>query len=376
MGIAPALARNSGSGSRSPAAASASPSSTDTPDQPRSAPSAQTDEAARRNKNYKSEPLNLHRGTGGAAAAAELARSRMKRGEYASALDAFDEAILASPDPTLYRDRGMCHDELQQPYPAIDDFRVYLTAQPDAPDAESVGDRLASLEREVRESTAKTDSDAGAQEHVAVRAMGGEASPSAWSTVTSDSASAAADADSDAPGGSLRRGSGFSLGPVLSLHKWQSTDLSFDDAQTWAESVGLLFRYSFGGKTALLVELGYEHFNTTGSGPTEGLTSQVALEFRFPLDPSYDNQLTLAPGIGFEYVVLESDVASVSSTSEGAIVPRLRFGWRHLIGPSTAFDVALDAGYTRFSSYDSFPYDSNAPDTIFLGLDVAAHWAL
>lgn len=332
---------------------------------------------ARPAQGYKSEPLNLHRGTGGVAATAELARARMKRGEYASALDAFDEAIRAAPDPTLYRDRGLCHDKLQQPYPAIEDLRAYLTAQPDAPDAESVGERLASLERQVRESGAKADSkstDAGVGLHVSARAMGGEASPSAWSTVTDDSATG--DTGSDTTGGSLRRGRGMSLGPILSFHLWQSTQLSFGDDQTQAESVGLVFRYSFGEKTAMLVETGYEHFNTTGSGAAEGFSSQVALEFRFPLEPSYNNQLTLAPGLGFEYVVLQSDIASVSSSEAGAIVPRLRFGWRHMVGPSTAVDVALDAGYTRFSSFDSFPYDSNASDMMFVELDVAAHWAL
>jgi hypothetical protein len=301
----------------------------------------------------------------------------MKRGEYASALDAFDEAIGASPDPTLYRDRGLCHDKLQQIYPAIEDLRVYLTEQPDAPDADAVGDRLASLEREVHESSGKADSqgtDVGVGLHASARAMGGEASPSAWSTVTDEGA--AGDTVSDTTGGSLRRGRGMSLGPILSFHLWQSTQLSFGDDQTQAESVGLVFRYSFGDKTALLVETGYEHFNTSGSGAAEGFSSQVALEFRFPLEPSYNNQLTLAPGLGFEYVVLQSDIASVSSSSAGALVPRLRFGWRHMVGPSTAVDVALDAGYTRFSSFDSFPYDSNASDVIFLGLDVAAHWAL
>ena len=226
----------------------------------------------------------------------------MKRGEYASALDAFDEAVAASPDASLLRNRGICHAELHQPYPAMDDLRAYLAAQPDAPDVDAVTDRLAALEKEVRESSGKGDAhaaDADSGGHVAARAMGGAPSASAWATVTEDSATGGGNADADTAGGSLRRAKGFSLGPVLSLHKWQISGLSFDDAQTWALSVGLLGRYSFGDKTALLVEAGYEHFNTSGSGPTEGFTSQVALEFRFPLNPSFDNQLTLAPGIGF-----------------------------------------------------------------------------
>ena len=373
------MARNHGGGAQSPASTAGSSTSgtSDTSGPSNSSAPAQTNDAARRSKNYKSEPLNLHRGTQGQSDVADLARARMRRGEFESALDAFDEAVAASPDPTLRRDRGTCHDKLNQPYPAIEDYRAYLTAQPDAPDADSVNARLEALERELRESAGvDAGADSGVEYHSSFRAMGGGPSKSAWLTVDEEDDTADAGTAPDVPQGPLRRGSGFSLGPILSLHKWQTSGLSFDDAQTWAESVGLVFRYSFGERTALLVEAGYEHFNTTASGPAEGFTTQVALEFRFPLDPGYGDQLTLAPGLGFEHIELQSDVASVSTTSAGAIVPRVRFGWRHMLGPSVAFDVALDLGYTRFSSYDSFPFDTNAPDTVFLGLDVAAHWGL
>src|ERR1700678_1339679 len=96
---------------------------------------------------YKSQPLNLHRG-GSGPQAGELARARMKSGDCAGALDAFDAALAQSHEATLYRDRGLCHDKLAQPCPAIDDYRAYLTSAPDATDADDVRDRLAKLEDE------------------------------------------------------------------------------------------------------------------------------------------------------------------------------------------------------------------------------------
>jgi hypothetical protein len=300
----------------------------------------------------------------------------MKRGEYAGALDAFDEAMRSpSPEPSLLRDRGKCHDALHQPYPAIDDFRAYLTALPDAPDADAISERLEALEKHLRESEKPVQaSDAGAPDHAKVRAMGGEASGSAWSSVSDDSATV--EKKTDPPSGSLRRGTGMSFGPFLSIHKWQTSGLSFDDAQTWAESIGGVFRYSFGDTTALLIEAGYEHFNSTTVVTIQGLTTQVAIEFRFPLDPAWSDELTLAPGLGFDHLSIQPDIPGSSSTSEGALIPRLRFGWRHLLGPQVAIDFALDAGYTKLSTYDSFPFDTSAPDTVFLGLDVAMHWGL
>jgi hypothetical protein len=37
-------------------------------------------------------------------------------------------------NPTLRRDRGPRHERLGHPYPARDDYRAYLTAEPNAPE--------------------------------------------------------------------------------------------------------------------------------------------------------------------------------------------------------------------------------------------------
>src|SRR5579859_4924208 len=111
---------------------------------------AQSDAQHEANRRYKPQPLNLHREQLGATAFASDARKRMAAGDCEGALASFDAALRTSSttDPTLYRDRGQCHEKLEHPYPAMDDYREYLTDAPDAPDAESFRTRLAQLEDE------------------------------------------------------------------------------------------------------------------------------------------------------------------------------------------------------------------------------------
>jgi hypothetical protein len=62
----------------------------------------------------------------------DTARERARQGDCAGALKLFDQALQSSTDLTLdrrivvrlYRDRGMCHEKLAQPYPAIEDYRL------------------------------------------------------------------------------------------------------------------------------------------------------------------------------------------------------------------------------------------------------------
>ena len=102
----------------------------------------------------------------------------------------------------------------------------------------------------------------------------------------------------------MRRGKGFALAPFFSLHKWFFDGTSFGSSETWSESVGAQLRYQVGPVGGFLLEAGYEHFNATSLDPFTigGLTSQLAFEARFPLDPEYDNQLFLAPGLGYEHI--------------------------------------------------------------------------
>src|SRR5262245_426538 len=79
----------------------------------------------------------------------QAARARAKAGDCAGALDGFDQAVSQTIEPTLRRDRGLCHEQLGHPYPAIDDYRYYLTERPNAPDADAIRGRLQRLEQQV-----------------------------------------------------------------------------------------------------------------------------------------------------------------------------------------------------------------------------------
>jgi hypothetical protein len=147
--------------------------------------------------------------------------------------------------------------------------------------------------------------------------------------------------------------------------------------------VGLQLRYSFGRVATLFLEGAYQHFNSTSGstnsvvGSIDGLTSQIGLELRFPLDPGYDNQLFVAPGIGFDHIVVSSTLADSSSNSEGAIVPRARLGWRHMVDASASIDLSLDAGVGKFALYDGdFPFGGSGQEVAMLGLNLALVWGL
>ena len=96
------------------------------PDQPRPGPA------------YKAQPLNLQKEKLGSAGLSDVALSRMRSGDCAGALEAFDAALRTLTDPALHRDRGLCHEQLGHVYPAIDDYRAYLTEMPEAPDADGI----------------------------------------------------------------------------------------------------------------------------------------------------------------------------------------------------------------------------------------------
>ncbi len=199
---------------------------------------------------YRLQPLNLHRDALGAEAFASAARARMRNGDCAGALDDFDLALQSATDPTLNRDRGLCHERLGDPYPAIDDYRVYVTAAPDAADAEGIRQRLQRLEMDVyKHSSESTDApDQGGASGASSGSSGGaKASVSASVTVGDEpkrDAMEEVEHDHDELQSSVRAGTGFGLAPFFSEQKWFTPNSNFGDSTTWSESVGLQVRYS------------------------------------------------------------------------------------------------------------------------------------
>ncbi|HTQ45388.1 MAG TPA: tetratricopeptide repeat protein [Polyangiaceae bacterium] len=332
------------------------------------------------------QPLILQKVQLGSAGYTTVARARMRNGDCAGAVDAFDEAVKHSIDPTLRRDRGLCHEQLGHPYPAIDDYRVYLAAEPDAPDAQSIQARLDRLEQQTTgrsESSEANDDTSVLQGSVSVNGSTATASESATTTPVTRDTMDYVEHDNEQLRSPLRRGKGWSFAPFFAERKWFITGTNFGDAQTWAEAVGLQFRYSFGHVSTLFLEGGYTRFNSTaataGLYTLQGMTSQLGLEFRFPFDPEYDNQLIVAPGLGFEYWVETANVAGASSVDIGMIMPRVRVGWRHMLAVSAALDLSLDAGFgkpAQFSNPSNFPFGGNADMDELVALNVGLVWGL
>jgi hypothetical protein len=108
-----------------------------------------------------------------------------------------------------------------------------------------------------------------------------------------------------------------------------------------------------------------------------GLSTLVAYEFRFPQSPTDDNQWFLAPGVGYEHLTSQSTDPTVPSQTSGAIVPRVRFGYRHMLGHSMALDVSADVGVTEFLYYSRSSL--TLPDetlSVLLAANIAVVWGL
>jgi hypothetical protein len=311
----------------------------------------------------------------------------MRNGDYDGALQAFDEALRTLTDPTVFRDRGLCHEQLGHVYPAIDDYRVYLTAQPEAPDSEGIAHRLRALEDQAagRTATASTNDDdtppdLKATGNMRVGAANGTGSTGEGQGATASDKLEYVEPDEDALTTPLRGGKGVSLAPFFSEHKWLggSAFSAASDGQTWSEAVGIQVRYALSPKGALVGEIGYEYFNATSIDALQisGLTSLIGYEFRFPLDPGYANQILVVPELGYEHLSVTVTEAGGAAESIGAFVPRLKVGWRHMLAAATALDLSLDGGAGSFFTYDKFPLDSSQTASGIVTGNVSVAWGL
>jgi hypothetical protein len=336
---------------------------------------------------YKPQPLILQRRSTGMESVVEAGRARMKKGDCQGALEAFDAALRKLADPTIVRDRGICNEKLGFPFPAMDDYRAYLTSRPDAPDADAIRARLVRLEGNGAEHDTPAEADdvppASAPFSSASKKKDSDASAAEPEVVEAEKRDKLdfSSRDENVNNSPLRAGKGAMLYPFFAERKWliSWTPFPFQDTggSTWSECVGVGFRYSLSAGGALVVEGGYELTN----GPDglqltrSGLMLLVAYELRFPLDPSYNSQFFLAPGLGYEHIMAQSGDPTQSSLTEGALVPRARFGYRRMLGHSMALDVSADAGFVKVFQY-SGPTPANEPTGGLLGANVAVVWGL
>lgn len=317
---------------------------------------------------YKTQREILHKDAPGSVVFGETARARMRNGDCAGALEAFDAAINVSIEPSLRRDRGLCHERLGDPYPAIDDYRFYLTMEPDAADADNIRGRLARLEQDTLGYASPDAPEPAAEKPAPPSEASSEERPKR-------DAMEQAEHDNDDLSSPLRHGTGWSLAPFYAQHKWGYSGTSFGDGDTWSECLGLQLRWSVSGGDAFVLEAGFEQFNS-GAANISGLTSLLAYEARFRLDPRYDNQLLLAAGVGYQYLTYAPRLEG-SSVSGGAVVPRVRFGYRHMLAASTALDLSLDGGLAlKALAQGSFLTDTASPTAVLVAFNLAVAWGL
>jgi Tetratricopeptide repeat len=288
-------------------------------------------------KAEKAEPLPAPPTTAQLSTAGDLAEQRMHAGDCAGALDAFDAALQNSVDPQLHRDRGMCHEKLGQPFPAIDDYRLYLTQRPNAPDADAIRARVTALETQVgivKPGEAGVSDQTGA---AVTTSIGGETDlgepTSGGTTAGQESIEKNEQLESQADASSLRRGHGLILGLVVGGRYFTSSSLG------GAELGGVDLRYSFSRVSTVLVELSIGHVN--GGGTVNALSGPGIMggyEARIALNSRVSDALLL--GATFRYESLSESNGYVYALLE----PEGRFGYRHVFGPALGVEAVVDGG--------------------------------
>lgn len=317
-------------------------------------------------------PSSVEREQIGTASLANDARARARRGDCAGALAAFDEAIKTTTDPTLRRDRGLCHEKLDDPYPAVDDFRAYLSAMPDAPDSDDIRDRLGRLEARL--------------------GLGGPASGAKHASTSDDdpfhgqkrSTSTAAHYDSTVleesdDSSPLRRGAGAVLAPYVGVRRWFAPTGGGSSAGLWAETLGARLGYAWSDTSSVVFEIGYERFNQPATSPitTNGLSLQLGYEARAPVS-GIDNNFIFGVGVGFDQLFNSTNAVAIESVPNfGALYGRLRLGYRHNFGPGAALEFDLDGGIGDELIESSVAAGTSTSQTFGLaGLDIALAFGL
>ncbi len=292
-----------------------------------------------------------------ATAFAELARARAHAGDCKGALDAFDQALRSSIDPTLRRDRGLCHEQLDDPFPAIDDYRAYLLANPEGPESDEVRERLGRLEAQVASSdklAPPTPAGAGLDTTPSVSV---EVSAKVKSLRNNTKVE---DAETDdllgrqALASPVREGSGLVIGPYFGIRRFARAELGT------SEAVGAAFRYSLGKTSTVLAEVGYVVVNSGDPTSSAGGPGVFAgYEARIPLTKYTTDAFLLGGGLGFERYSKSSAGVVVNS-----LIPRGRLGYRHVFGSSIGVEVTGDLGMAYLFASEG-PIDS--PVTVVFG---------
>lgn len=307
----------------------------------------------------------LHREEAGGADG-QQARARARAGDCAGALGSFDAAIRHAIDPSLRRDRGLCHEKLQHPYPAIEDYRAYLAERPDAPDAEGIRQRLAALEGTAASANVETAENPELASGEAELAIGGTSTaagnkeksskkretllgPKEGDKVHSYDYYAEQEKKADAAANSpLRSGQGIIVGAFGNMPR------VFFGGDTLDSEIGYAFggtlRYSANAMVTVLGEFAYAGLGTSGAvSSLNGPLLAGGVELRFPVSRWADNHILLRALAGYERLTTEGSRLGID-----VFAPRVAAGFRHVFGTSLGLEVLADGGPSFwFASGDS-----------------------
>lgn len=296
-----------------------------------------------------------------AGGSAEMGRTKAREGDCVAALDHFDRAISVHPDPALRRDRGICHDKLNHPYPAIKDYRAYLSERPDAPDADQIRTRLGALEGSVGISKEDNKGDPA-----------NVADTPAQRTALENLIDEERLSD-DAATSPLRRAPGFSLGVYGGIRSYFGSGKSsvkadgtivpqvngfFDTGHSddLNYEVGITGRYSLGAYFDILAQGGLVSTGKVGStSASSGPGFLLAGQLRIPFGKYSSDQLLVAFGPGYERY-------SNKITATASVINVLgRVGYRHVFGHNLGLELAGYGGLAHFTFVDA-PVPANIDD--------------
>lgn len=257
--------------------------------------------------------------------AEDAARAKFAAGDCTAALDLFDQAIAHAADPALRRDRGICHERLGHTYPAIDDFRAYLSAVPHARDEGDIQARLAKLEG--REAPAP---------YVAPEDQPPEAPKAKLSGKTMYQIEDDERRLGDAEASPLRRGTGFLLGAYFGVRT-----VADPGANYWGlgQRVGLRLGWSPVRLNTFYIEGGFHWVDADRPSGMTGPEALIGWELRLPLDRYASHHILLGAGMGYERFVVGGTNAALSALSW-----RGKLGYRFVIGSGFGLSATLDAG--------------------------------
>jgi tetratricopeptide (TPR) repeat protein len=293
-------------------------------------------------------PLFTQVDTGQRAAAD--ARALAAKGQCDKALEAFDQALRLSMDVAVLRDRGLCHERLGHPFPAMDDYRAYLTATPEASDSESIRARLERLEVETgmggpspsappQKSAEDVPDEPAVSDELAPGTSDTGKRTAAVAKKTYDDEEAAYSKYDQAMSSPLRRGTGAIFGIYSDGRGW-----TYSGTTVPSFELGASVRWAVSSVSTLYGEIGYVSYEESeGIGSASVNASGVALglgyEVRVRLDENASNSFLLGPLIEYQYVTV-----SASNTGLNLLVPEGKLGYRHIFGYGFGLELTGEAG--------------------------------